>query len=123
MQSICSASVRLLLIPCVLFGLPVTSIAAAPKVHVVTLGAVRHVPYTQPDATPDTKSDETSTLKVRSLLVDDHQKEWTTGDSHDVTDRSFTIRRALRLNDALPGDSTAHWTWQPGPWWPIDGLA
>jgi len=96
--------------------------AAAPKVHTVALGAVRRVPYTQPDATPDTKSDETSTLKVRPLFVDDKQKEWTTGDSHDVTDRSFTIRRALRVNDSLPSDSTAHWIWQPGPWLLVDRI-
>ena len=94
--------------------------AAAPKVHIVALGAIRKVPYTPADATPDTKSDESSTLKVRPLFVDDHQKEWTTGDSHDVTDRSFTIRRALRLNDALPTDSAPHWIWQPGPWLQVD---
>jgi hypothetical protein len=59
-------------------------------------------------------------IKVRPLLVDGRQKEWTTGDVHDVTDRSFTIRRALRLNDSLPGDSTARWSWQPGPWLLVD---
>src|SRR5579872_4131625 len=104
MQNIRSAAAHLLLIPCVIFWLPVSTSAAAPKVHVVTLGAVRRVPYTQPDATPDSKEDETSTLKVRALFVDDRQKEWTTGDPHDVTDRSFTIRRALRINDSLPTD-------------------
>ena len=91
-----------------------------PKVHTVTLGAFRKVPYTQPDATPDTKADETSTLKIRPLFVDDHQKEWTTGEIHDVTDRTFTVRRALRLNDALPTDAAPHWIWQPGPWLSVD---
>jgi hypothetical protein len=94
--------------------------AATPKVHTVALGAIRRVPYTQPDATPDSKTDETSILKIRPLLVDDRQKEWTTGDAHDVTDRSFTVRRALRLNDALPTDSAPHWIWQPGPWLLVD---
>jgi len=94
--------------------------AAAPKVHTVTLGAIRKVPYTQLDATPDTRSDETSTLKVRPLFVDDRQKEWTTGDSHDITDRTFAIRRALHINDALPTDSVPHWLWQPGPWITVD---
>jgi hypothetical protein len=93
---------------------------AAPKVHTVTLGAVRKVPYTQPDATPDTKSDETSTFKVRPLFVDDRQKEWTMGDSHDVTDRTFAIRRALHINDALPTDTAPRWVWQPGPWITVD---
>jgi hypothetical protein len=60
------------------------------------------------------------TLKVRPLMVDGRQKEWTTGDAHDVTDRSFTIRRALRLNDALPSDAAARWSWQPGPWLMVD---
>jgi hypothetical protein len=96
------------------------ALAAAPKVHTVTLGAVRKVPYTQPDATPDTKSDETSTLKVRALFVDDRQKEWTMGELHDITDRTFAIRRALRINDSLPSDTTARWIWQPGPWITVD---
>ena len=94
--------------------------AAVPKVHTVTLGPFRKVPYTQPDATPDTKADETSTLKVRPLFVDDRQKEWTTGEIHDVTDRTFTVRRALRLNDSLPTDAAPHWVWQPGPWLSVD---
>lgn len=96
---------------------------AATKVHSVALGAVRRVPYTQPDATPDTRSDETSNLKVRPLMVDDKQKEWTTGDLHEVTDRSFTIRRALRLNDALPTDAGPRWVWQPGPWLLVDRIS
>ena len=97
-----------------------SGLAAAPKVHTVTLGAVRKVPYTQPDATPDTKSDETSTLKVRALFVDDRQKEWTTGELHDITDRTFAIRRALRINDSLPTDVAPRWIWQPGPWITVD---
>jgi hypothetical protein len=95
-------------------------LAAGPKIHTVTLGPYRKVPYTQPDATPDTKVDETSSLKVRPLFVDDRQKEWTTGEIHDVTDRTFTVRRALRLNDALPNDAAPHWIWQPGPWLSVD---
>jgi hypothetical protein len=83
--------------------------AAGPKVHTVTMGPYRRVAYTQPDATPDTKVDETSSLKVRPLYVDDRQKEWTTGEIHEVTDRTFTVRRALRINDALPSDAGAHW--------------
>jgi hypothetical protein len=47
-------------------------------------------------------------------------KDWTTGDLHEVTDRSFTVRRAVRLNDALPGDKGEHWVWQRGPWVLID---
>jgi hypothetical protein len=94
--------------------------AAAPKVHTVTLGLARKVPYTQPDATPDSKADETSSLKIRALFVDDRQKEWTTGEIHDVTDRTFTVRRALRINDSLPTDTVQRWVWQPGPWLTVD---
>ncbi len=94
--------------------------AAGPKIHTVNLGPVRKVPFTPADATPDTKSEESSTLKVRPLIVDGRQKEWTTGETHDVTDRSFVIRRALRINDSLPADSSARWVWQPGSWILVD---
>jgi hypothetical protein len=102
---------------------PVATYAADPKpakVHTVTLGPLRRVPYTPPESTPDSKDEDATTLKVRPLFVDGHQKEWTTGELHDVTDRSFTIRRAIRLNDQLPSDTAAHWVWQPGPWLLID---
>jgi hypothetical protein len=69
-------------------------------------------------------------LKIRALLVDGALKEWTTGDAHDVTDRSFVVRRAIKLNDALPGDAKTpvdkpeppdrHWVWQRGPWLLVD---
>ncbi len=59
-------------------------------------------------------------LKVRALMVDGRQKEWVTGDAHDVTDRSFAVRRMMRVNDELPGDAQAKWSWQPGPWLLVD---
>ncbi len=100
--------------------LPLPTFAAGrAKPHTVGLGAGKRVPYsikTDPaGATPDEKD-----LHVRPLVVDDKVKEWTTGDSHDVTDRSFVVRRALRLNDALPGEKVEHWIWQRGPWLMID---
>src|ERR1700733_2871666 len=116
MQTFPSAPVRLLLLHLLVSPLVWTPLAVAapapPKVHVVTLGAVRKVPYTPPDATPDKpdKPTDALTLKVRPLTVDGHQKEWTTGDAHDVTDRSFTIRRAMRLNDQLPSDANPRWS-------------
>ncbi len=123
-SSAASAALRLastffLLVLCAL-PRPRALLAAAPKVHTVTLGPYRKVPYTQPDATPDTKADETSTLRIRPLFVDDHQREWTTGEIHDITDRTFTVRRVLRLNDGLPSDTGPHWIWQPGPWLSVD---
>ncbi len=112
MQTLRPALVPLLLT----LGMAPCAHAAAPKTHTVTLGSIRKVPYNPPGATPSSDS----TLKVRPLLVDGRQKEWTTGDAHDVTDRSFTIRRAIRLNDALPADPAAHWVWQPGSWLLVD---
>jgi hypothetical protein len=127
MQPFCSAPVRLLMsmLASLLILHPFISAAAPAKIHVVALGAVRKVPWTAPErplnaAESKGKDAESPMIKVRPLLVDGRQKEWTTGDAHDVTDRSFTIRRALRLNDALPGDAAARWSWQPGPWLLVD---
>ncbi len=106
-----------------LIALALPSALAAPKVHTVTLGPSRRVPYVPTDATPETKSDEASTLRVRALDVDDRQKEWTTGEIHDVTDRTFTVRRALRLNDALPTDPAPRWVWEAGPWLMVDRVS
>ncbi len=92
---------------------------AQAKVHTVTLGASRRVPYTPPEANPDDKSEEATTLRVRPLMVDGAQKEWTVGDAHDVTDRTFVIRRALHINDSLPSEAV-RWSWQPGPWLMVD---
>ncbi len=123
MQTLRSAPVRLLMWTLVffLFTQPLTSTAAPAKVHTVVLGAVRKVPYTLPESTAvPGKTADPVMLKVRPLVVDGRQKEWTTGDAHDVTDRSFAIQRALRLNDTLPGDTATHWSWQPGPWLLVD---
>lgn len=95
-------------------------VAATPRTHTVTLGPVRRVAYTQPDAKPEEKSDQTSMLRVRALYVDDVQKEWTMGEMHSITDRTFAIRRALRINDALATDKAPRWSWQPGPWLTVD---
>jgi hypothetical protein len=98
-----------------------TVFAASAKVHVVALGVARKVLYTPPEsANSGRKSSDSISLKIRPLLVDGRQKEWTTGDAHDVTDRSFTIRRALHLNDSLPNETVPRWSWQPGPWLLVD---
>src|SRR5271156_1630871 len=92
---------------------------AKAKVHTVVFGAARKVPYSAAGDPAGNDGEETE-LKIRPLLVDGKAKEWTTGDAHDVTDRSVAVRRALRLNDALPTDKTEHWVWQRGPWLLID---
>ena len=95
---------------------------AAPKTHTVILGAAKRVPYSKAGDPAGAATDETA-LKIRPLVVDGVVKDWTTGDSHDVTDRSFVVRRAIRLNDALPEDKAGRWVWQRGPWVLVDRVA
>ena len=102
-----------------LIALLCPSAAMAVKVHTVVLGPIRKVPYTPPEATPETRSDDSTSLRVRPLMVDDRQREWTVGPIHEVTDRTFVVQRALRLNDGLPGEAV-RWSWQPGPWLMVD---
>ena len=105
----------------------ITLLDAAPrKIHTVFLGAAKKVPYSKTGDPAGAQPGE-DTLKIRPLLVDGAIKEWTTGDAHDVTDRSFVVRRALRLNDELPGEKISgpgaqkeRWVWQRGPWLLVD---
>jgi len=81
------------------------ALAAPRKPHVVLLGAVKKVAYSHAGDPAGARQGETE-LKIRPLIVDGQVKEWTTGESHDVTDRSFVVRRAIRLNDDLPAKTT-----------------
>jgi hypothetical protein len=118
--------------------------AAPRKAHTVVLGAVRHVPYSKAGDPASATAGE-SVLDIRALLVDGALKEWTTGGAHDVTDRSFVVRRVIRLNDTLPTDDkpgapekaglekanlekarpdkVSQWVWQRGPWLLVDRAA
>lgn len=122
------------------------SYAATPpkKPHVVILGAVRSVPYSKTGDPSGAATDETK-LATRPLLVDGRVSEWTTGEPHEVTPSSFVIRRAVRINDALPADGSstssstgslidpkpaevktaaqAHWVWQRGSWLLVDKVS
>ena len=95
--------------------------AAPPKGHRVALSAARKVAYSKAGDPAGAGPSEDS-LRIRALLVDGLVKEWTTGETHDVTDRSFAVRRVMRLNDALPTDKAGqeHWAWQRGPWLLVD---
>jgi hypothetical protein len=115
------------------------SAVAERKTHSIALGAARKVPYSKAGDPSGAAAGEDA-LKIRALLVDGVLKEWTTGDMHDVTDRSFVVRRVIRLNDALPTDKppekptsnsasnpasnsaqgASHWVWQRGPWLLVD---
>ena len=96
--------------------------AAARKTHSVVVGAVKKVPYSRTGDPAGAAAGE-NVLNIRALVVDGLVKEWTNGDAHDVTDRSFLVRRVLRLNDALPGDKAGHWVWQRGPWLLVDRVS
>ena len=62
------------------------------------------------------------TIKVRPLVIDGRTREYTIGIPHDITERLFTVRRAFRVNDSLPDDSTAKWQWERGGWLLVDRL-
>jgi hypothetical protein len=112
-------ALRLKVLSTLLFS-PSTLIAGGhAKLHTIGLGVGKHVAYSI-TADPAGAGPDEKTLHVRPLIVDDKVKEWTTGEAHDITDRSFVVRRALRLNDSLPGDKAEHWIWQRGPWIMID---
>ncbi len=108
-------------------GILLTASQSHAKTHTVVLGAVRRVPYSKSGDPAGAAAGEDS-LKIRALLVDGALKEWTTGDAHDITDRTFVVRRVIRLNDALPSDqlvqkparAASPWVWQRGPWLLVD---
>lgn len=97
-------------------------VQAAPKTHAVALGAPHRKPYSIQGDPAGAKPGETE-LSVRPLVVDGKVKEWTTGEVHELTERSFTVRRAIRLNDTLPTDKATRWVWQRGPWLLIDRVS
>ncbi len=101
---------------------PESKPAKPPRTHAVSLGPVRRVPFVAADVAKEDKTDEAETLRVRALYVDTRQKDWTTGEMHEVTDRSFTVQRVLHVNDTLPDERGARWVWQPGPWMLVDRI-
>ena len=105
-----------------MLAMGVAAKGAPRKPHVVVLGAAKKVPYSKAGDPGGAGSSEDA-LKIRPLLLDTVLKEWTTGDAHDVTDRSFVVRRAIRINDMLPGDKVNHWVWQRGPWLLVDRVS
>lgn len=99
--------------------------AAASKPHILTFGKWATVQWA-PDSSTVSEGDPPLvlplTLKVRPLLVDARVKEFTLGAVHEITDRLFVVRRAFRINDSLPQESTGppHWQWQRGGWLLVD---
>jgi hypothetical protein len=89
------------------------SAQSASKPHVVSLGHTTGVKLLVGPS-----EDKTMNITVRALYVDGKVKEFTTGNTHDVTDREFVVRRAYRINDALPDDPAKppKWLWQRDGW-------
>ncbi|MGA2356903.1 MAG: hypothetical protein ABSG02_20605 [Terriglobales bacterium] len=95
---------------------------AVTKPHVIAFGKWNSVKW--PNATGQKSFD----LKVRPLFVDTRLKEYTIGAPHELTDRLFVVRRAFRVNDALPAENAdaktndTRWQWQRGGWLLVDRL-
>ena len=88
----------------------------AAKPHVISFGKIWTVKLFL--GGDETKSVD---IKVRPLMVDGKIKEFTTGEPHDVTDRSFVVQRAFRVNDSLPEEGRVpKWKWQRGGWLTVD---
>jgi hypothetical protein len=101
--------------PIVLFlGFSAVGLWAVPKQHVIAFGKWASVKW------PDASGSKLLDLKIRPLFVDTRLREYTTGNPHELTDRLFVVRRAFRINDALPGESAARWQWQRGGWLMVD---
>jgi len=92
-------------------------LSAASRVHTVTLG--KAIPVKLPVGPSE---DKTLDIAVRPLIVDGQLKGYTTGESHDVTDREFVVRRAYRINDSLSEEAhkAPKWLWQRGGWLLVD---
>ena len=89
---------------------------AAPGAHVISFGKPMPVKLMLGPA-----EDKSLDLTIRPLLVDGHMREFTTGESHDVTERVFVVRRAFRVSDRLPEDPKGpRWRWQRGNWLRVD---
>lgn len=93
------------------------SAGAVPREHSVFLGQWRTVKA-------PAESGEAREMKIRLLMIDGRTKEYTFGPVHDVTDRLFVVRRAYRVNDALPDDrqKAPQWVWRLGGWISVDRM-
>jgi len=88
---------------------------AAPRQHTVLLGKWRTV-----EVRSDSGTAQPAT--VRELLIDGRVREYLNGAPHEVTERLFVVRRAYRMNDALPEETKKppQWVWRLGGWISVD---
>jgi hypothetical protein len=104
---------RLLCI-CIGLTLLIGSSFAVPRAHTVILGQWRSV---------EVRSDsgDKRPMKVRELIIDGRTREYATGFLYEVTDRLFVVRRAYRINDALPEEKKPQqWVWRLDGWISVD---
>jgi hypothetical protein len=104
----------IVLLFCTWFG---TVARAVSKPHTVTFGRWQTVKWLAGPA-----EDQVVDLRIRPLLVDGKVKEYTSGATHDVTERLLVVQRVFRLNDGLPDDKLVvpRWLWEPGGWLLVD---
>jgi len=88
---------------------------AAAKPHVIVFGK-----WTNVRVLPEREQGEPVELKVRPLYVDAKLREYTFGIPHEITEHLFVVRRIVRVNDALPEESSARWVWQRNGWLAVD---
>jgi hypothetical protein len=100
-----------------IFVLSTMPAAAATKPHVITFGKSTTIKWFV--GTDESKALD---LRMHALYVDGHLKEFTLDSPHDVTDRLLVVRRAFRVNDILPEESSPapRWRWQRGGWLLVD---
>jgi hypothetical protein len=97
----------------------ITPAFAVPKSHVIAFGKWQAARWLV-----GASEENPVELKIRPLFVDAKLREYTTGLSHEVTERLFVVRRVFHLNDSLPDDkvSSPRWLWQRGGWLLVDRL-
>ena len=94
------------------------SAQAAAKSHIVTFGRWTSISFHLEDLESPIQ------LNIRPLYVDGRTKEFTTGPSHEVTERTFVVQRIYRVNDSLPQQSgPIQWRWHRGGWLMVDRVS
>lgn len=93
----------------------------ASRPHSVAFGKWTVIQWLASDDDDDARPED---VKIRALIVDGRNKDWTTGIAHDVTERTFVVQRMYRLNDSLPQEPGAtQWRWERGAWLLVDRVS
>jgi hypothetical protein len=100
---------------CSILALLASAAFAAPRQHTVLFGKWRTVQL-RPESAPAQE------VRVRELVIDGRLREYLAGPVHEVTERLFVVRRAYRMNDALPEEArkSPQWIWRLGGWISVD---